>query len=467
MWGLLGCLFLISGVVYTYREIRVIKKENDLLIISFVRLLYACSCGYFAAILCFLYAFNGIELHLSTLVVVDYRESSLINLFIFWMCSVIGYVTLSLGYRIVRNKKIVFGKKRLLKGEMSDQLILLTALLCTIIGYVAIFIWTSDMGGISNYIKLASALRGDYANVLGNYHMGWRKVARILPPATYMTFFLILKSHGRILRYWAAFIVSTIGSIIYLICNDGRLTAVMFLLVLAVGYFRYGDRRDKNIKKQFAIFAVVLFGAFVLLANLDNLSYFIRNGLAAPKKVNGHGNSIFMTLMSEFTYIYKSGMTAVENCFPDGKLMLLDDIAFGIKAYIPGTSFLGECTQVSLYNTILCTGNPNSLAGSIPCDMIALSLYDLSFFGPLIIPFAIGVAIRFIENHFRGKKNNPLSQTFYYGMALVFIRVVTYLDAYDFITSIVPYVLLYVITICMKIVGNIRGRRRKERYARW
>ena len=99
--------------------------------------------------------------------------------------------------------------------------------------------------------------------------------------------------------------------------------------------------------------------------------------------------------------------------------------------------------------------------------MIALSLYDLSFFGPLIIPFAIGVAIRFIENHFRGKKNNPLSQTFYYGMALVFIRVVTYLDAYDFITSIVPYVLLYVITICMKIVGNIRGRRRKERYARW
>ena len=72
MWAILGFLFLISGVIYIYREIRVIKRENDLIIISFVRLLYACSCGFFAAILCFLYSFNGIKLHLSTLVVVDY-----------------------------------------------------------------------------------------------------------------------------------------------------------------------------------------------------------------------------------------------------------------------------------------------------------------------------------------------------------------------------------------------------------
>lgn len=461
MWAILGFLFLISGIIYIYREIKVIKMENDLLIISFVRILYACSCGFFAAILCFLYSFNGIKLHLSTLVVVDYDEESLMNLFTFWLCSVIGYIFLSLGYRLVKNRKLIIGKKRLLRGEVNDCLIMLTALICTVVGYLAIIIWTSDMGGISNYIKLASAIRGDYANVLGNYHMGWRKIARLLPPATYMTFFLILKSHGKVLRYWFAFIISIVGSIIYLICNDGRLTTAMFLLVLAVGYFRYGDRRDENIKKQFAVFAVVLLFAFILLANLDNISYFIRNGAIASEKVNNSENGIFMSLMSEFTYIYKAGMTAVENCFPRGKLMLLDDIAFGIKAYIPGTAFLGDCMQVSLHNTILCTGNPHSLAGSIPCDMIAFSIYDLSYLGPIVIPFFIGVTIRFIENHFSKKKDNPLSQTFYYGMALVFIRLVTYLDTYDFITSIFPYILLYVITICVKFIGNIVEERRR------
>ena len=461
MWVILGFLFLISGIIYIYREIKVIKRENDLLIISFVRLLYACSCGFFAAILCFLYSFKGIKLHLSTLVVVDYDEEALMNLFIFWLCSVIGYIFLSLGYRLVKNRKLIIGKKRLLRGEMNDRLIMLTALICTVVGYLAIIIWTSDMGGISNYIKLASAIRGDYANVLGNYHMGWRKIARLLPPATYMTFFLILKSHGKVLRYWFAFIISIVGSIIYLICNDGRLTTAMFLLVLAVGYFRYGDRRDANIKKQFTVFAVVLLFAFILLANLDDISYFIRNGAIPSKKVSNSENGIFMSLMSEFTYIYKAGMTAVENCFPRGKLMLLDDIAFGIKAYIPGTAFLGDCMQVSLHNTILCTGNPHSLAGSIPCDMIAFSIYDLGYLGPIVIPFSIGVTIRFIENHFNKKKDNPLSQTFYYGMALVFIRLVTYLDTYDFITSIFPYVLLYVITICVKFIGNIVEERRR------
>lgn len=461
MWVILGFLFLISGIIYIYREIKVIKRENDLLIISFVRLLYACSCGFFAAILCFLYSFKGIKLHLSTLVVVDYDEEALMNLFIFWLCSVIGYIFLSLGYRLVKNRKLIIGKKRLLRGEMNDRLIMLTALICTVVGYLAIIIWTSDMGGISNYIKLASAIRGDYANVLGNYHMGWRKIARLLPPATYMTFFLILKSHGKVLRYWFAFIISIVGSIIYLICNDGRLTTAMFLLVLAVGYFRYGDRRDENIKKQFTVFAVVLLFAFILLANLDDISYFIRNGAIPSKKVSNSENGIFMSLMSEFTYIYKAGMTAVENCFPRGKLMLLDDIAFGIKAYIPGTAFLGDCMQVSLHNTILCTGNPHSLAGSIPCDMIAFSIYDLGYLGPIVIPFSIGVTIRFIENHFNKKKDNPLSQTFYYGMALVFIRLVTYLDTYDFITSIFPYVLLYVITICVKFIGNIVEERRR------
>lgn len=111
MWAVLGFLFLMSGIIYICREIRVIKRENDLLIISFVRLLYACSCGIFAAILCFLYAFYGIKLHLSTLVVVDYNEASLMNFFIFWIFTVIGYFSLSFGYKIVGNRKLVVLKK--------------------------------------------------------------------------------------------------------------------------------------------------------------------------------------------------------------------------------------------------------------------------------------------------------------------------------------------------------------------
>lgn len=460
MWTVLGLLFLTSGLIYTFREIRVIKRANDLLIISFVRLLYACSCGYFAAMVCFLYSFYGIQLHLSSLVILNYSDSTLYNFFVFWMLSVIGYLFLSIGYRIVGNYKIVLTKKKLLKNdEMSDNLILLTAIICIVIGYVAIYIWTSDMGGVANYIKYASAIRGDYKNVFGNYHMGWRKFAKILPPSTFMTFFLLLKNKGRLMRYWIVFVISIIGTFTYLICNDGRLTTAMFFIILIIGFFRYGDRRNKNIRKQFIVFAIVLFLAFLLLANLDDISYFIRTGTFASQKSDNENNSAFMTLMSEFTYIYKSGVTAVENCFQNNRLMIVDDIVFGIKAFVPGIGFLGNATQVSLYNTILCTGDVNSLAGAIPCDIIALSLYDLRFIGPFLVPFLVGCVIKLIENHFTNKKNNPLSQTFYYGLALVFIRLVTYCEVYDFLNSIFPYILMLIVSFMVKLMGNILSRR--------
>lgn len=450
MWILLGMLFLFSGLVYVYREIRFIKSKNDLYIISFMRLLYACSCGFFAAILCFLYAFRGIQLHLSTLVVIDYSTKSLEAFYIFWFCSVIGYIALSGGYKLVGNKKIVFRisqNRRAKKRGMTDQQVFWIALACTMVGVLALIIWTSDMGGIQSYIELASAIRGDYSNVYGNYHMGWRKIAKILLPATYMFFFLALKEGKRKLYYWFFFIISLIAAVIFLICNDGRLTTAMFFLILAVGFYRYGKRRSENIKRQFIHFGILLLIAFVLLANLDTISYMIRNSGEIPTNTSSNKDGILLNLMSEFSYIYKSGVTAVLNSFPEGKLMIIDDIMFGLKAYLPGGYLFGDYIQVSRYNTILCTGDAGSLAGSIPCDIIALSLYDLSYLGVLVIPFTIGAIVRFIENHYTGKKDNPLSQTFYYGLTLIFIRVVTYCEVYDFFTAVFPYIILWVISL--------------------
>lgn len=457
MWILLGCLFLLSGIFYVFREIKIIKLENDLLIISFVRLLYACSCGFFASILCFLYAFSNIKLRLANLVIIEYTSESLQNLFLFWFCSVIGYAFLSLGYKSLGNKRIVLGKKQLVpNGILSDGWILLVAIICCMAGYIAIFIWTSDMGSIASYIKLASAIRGDYANDLGNYHMGWRKIAGILTGATYIMFFLLLKNHGRGLLNWIVFIASLIGAVIYLICNDGRLTTAMFALILLVGFFRYGDRRNNNIKKQFVILALILLFALILLANLDNITYYIRNGKMMPADtVSTEPSGMFISLMNEFSYIYKSAVTAIEHCLSGGKLLFLDDLVYCIREYIPGTSFLGDGIQVSRYNTILCTNNRFNLGGAIPCDMISLSLYDFNFLGPIIVPFLIGFVIRAIENHFSKKKDNPLAQTFYYGMALVFIRSVTYLEVNDIFISLLPYILIYIFSFAVKMLANL------------
>lgn len=462
MWILLGILFLLCGCIYATREILLIRRVNDLYIISFVRLLYACSYGFFPAILCFLYVFQGIKVGLASLVVIRYDNQTLESMFLFLIFSVVGYIALSFGYRSIGNKVVRFkiskySTKKI--GELCDKQIFWIGAICLIIGITAFLIWTSDMGGIQKYMELASAIRGDYKNVYGNTHMGWRKIARVLLPSTYIFYFLCLKNKKKRISHLLLFIISIGFAVLFLICNDGRLTTTLFFMILIVGYFRYGERRDKNIKKQLFQFVLLLLVAFLLLANLDNISYFIRHQGRLPELSSSNKDGVLVTLMNEFSYIYKSGTTSVENCFPNGKLMFIDDIMFGLTTYMPGGSILGSYTQVSLYNTILCTGNVNSIAGSIPCDMISLSLYDLGYIGPIIIPFIIGLVIRIIENYCHGKKNNPLCQTFYYGWVLIFIRVVNYFEVYDFITSLFPYIVLWIVSITINWSNLLLKRR--------
>ena len=458
MWVVVGLLFLLSGIIYLSKEIKFIKRNNDLFIISYARLIYSCSCGFFGAMLCFLYAFRGVEMRLSTLIIMDYDNEALINLFIFWMLSVIGYCFLCIGYKIVGTKRIVLSSSNQLRRRLlSDNQVYIVALSCFLIGLIGLLIWTSDMGGIFQYIRLASAIRGDYQNVFGNTHMAYRQIARILLPATYLFFFLAIKRNNAKRLYKISFIIAFVFAVFYLLCNDGRLTIAMFFGVLVIGKLRYGRNEGTDIKKQFMKLAFLIVLASILLAKLDDITYYIRNHAfrvgESQEKVG-----IFETLMSEFTYIYKSGITAVANCFPNGRLMILDDILFGISAYLPGGISLGDHIRVSLLNTVLCTNNAVNQAGSIPCDIIAYSLYSLSYLGIVIIPFGVGAVIRFVENSFYRKKHNPLEQTLYAGMILTFLRLITYCDTYDFLTSIFPYIFLWVLAYFASIMFKNKNR---------
>lgn len=456
MWTILGILFFISGIIYLIRETRFIKRHNDIYIISYARLLYSCSCGFFGAILCLLYAFQGTRLHLSTLVIMEYDSEALNNLFIFWLCSVIGYCFLNLGYEIIGRKRIALSsKRRFRRGLLSDRQIYFIAVICFLIGLIGLIVWTSDIGGIFQYINLASALRGDYQNVYGNTNMAYRQIAKILLPAAYLFFFLSIKEKTTKILYKVSFIVSLIFAVFYLLCNDGRLTTAMFFVMLVIGKLRYGKNEGTDIKKQFIKLAILLVVAFIFLAKLDDVTYFIRNK-TFPIKSSNEETSIFETLMQEFTYIYKSGITAVANCFPNGRLMLIEDIIFALSAYLPVGLNSDDFMRVSLLNTILCTNNSVNQAGSIPCDIIAYSLYSLSYVGVIIIPFLVGIVIRFIENNFQGKKYNPLEQTLYAGMILSFFRLITYCDAYDFITSIMSYIFLWALSYFVKILFHVK-----------
>ena len=107
-WAILGGLFFISGMIYILREIKYISRLHKLKIISFTRLIYSLTYGFFPALLCFLYAFNNQKLQLSSLVIMDYDSEALGNLYLFWLFSVVGYIALNVAYSLFAEKKLRF-----------------------------------------------------------------------------------------------------------------------------------------------------------------------------------------------------------------------------------------------------------------------------------------------------------------------------------------------------------------------
>lgn len=440
MWFLLGILFLGTGIVFLVREIRYIKVQKDIIIISYMRLLFSLTYGFIPSIMCFLYAINGTQIRLKTLVKVDYSSAGLSNLYLFWLCSIIAYVFLSIGYK--KNIKI----KRLkptVHVELSQLQISFVGYITLIIGFFSLYMWTKTEGSITNFILKANWYRGDYTNSLQNAYAMFRQPAKLVTVAALIFFFQLInnKEKHKIVSL-VGYILSLIASVLYLLCTDGRLQIAMFFGIQFISFFLYRKGEAKLSKKQLILIGFFGVLALIFIAKLNDITYFIRFGQIAES--SSSDDNIFQTLMSEFGYIYESAQTAIETTlFKGGKLFIFDDIVRGIFSILPSKLTPGGFELVWRYNTLICTGDPT--AGTIPCDMIAESIYDLHIIGVVIIPWFWGLFARKVEDFYENRKDNSFNRAMYMGLLLLFFRIVNYCELYDFIRGLFAYIITFII----------------------
>ena len=267
MWFFLGVLYLICGGIYLYREIKFIKRENDLLLVSYARLIYCLTFGVVPALLCFMYAFQGIEVKLKTLVAVSYSTDGLIDLYIFWLLSVIGYIALNVGYR--KKYRLKIRNHYLLKAdtyEMSELQSFVLALVCLIIGVVSLYLWTKNEGNIFNFIVKANWYRADYTNSQNNTYAMFKQPAKLVQVSTYLFFFYLIqnKCKHKIL-FLVGYIAAFVSSVLYLLCTDGRLAIALFFGMQLLGIVLYRSPDIKITKKQIYIIAIIAVTALILI----------------------------------------------------------------------------------------------------------------------------------------------------------------------------------------------------------
>lgn len=446
MWFFLGILYLICGVVYLYREIKFIKKESDLLLISYARLMYCLTFGIIPALLCFMYVFQDMEVKLKTLVAVSYSTDGLIYLYIFWLLSVIGYIALNVGYQ--KKYRLRIGNHYLLKAdtyEMSELQSFSLASICLVIGIVSLYLWTKNEGNIFNFIVKANWYRADYTNSQNNTYAMFKQPAKLVQVSTYLFFFYVIRNKCKhkilfLLGYIAAFA----SSVLYLLCTDGRLAIALFFGMQLIGVVLYRSSDIKITRKQIYIIAIVAVAALISISKLDDITYFIRYGHFNTAAIKEESNS-FITIMNEFGYIYESGQMSIEhNIFLSGRWMILDDIVRGIFSCFPSRFTPDGFERVWRWNTYLCTGS--TLAGTIPCDIISESIYDLGLLGPVIVPYFWGKLMKYIEVYFGKKKSVAFNRACYTCLALAFFRIINYCELYDFTRGLFAFLIMWLLS---------------------
>ncbi|MGN0457143.1 MAG: hypothetical protein ACI4F2_09820 [Acutalibacteraceae bacterium] len=448
-WLLLGIGFLSTGIFYLAYELRYINREKRLKFVSFFRLMYSLTFGLVPAVLCFAYGAFGIKFALKTLIIMDYSEESLFCLFVFWLLSIIFYFIFNLAYKTAgeRAVRINYGNRRLSKKmHLSENQIFCIALFCFFVGCISLYIWTIDLGGVFEFIPLASGIRGDYLNTYGNTHTAWRQPARICLPASYLFFFLAInKNNKHKIRNVIMAVISVFVALLFLLCNDGRMTIAFYFAVLLIGFVTKASINIKNTKKAIVGICIVAICCGILLSKLDDITYFFRHWEFRPEELSGN-KSVFDSLMEEFLFVYKSGITSVQvHFFGDGGLKILSDLFVGLTALIPSRFLPSGLITMWRYNTILCTGSTSPTMAIIPCDIVSLSIYDLGIIGVILIPLIVGAAISLLEGHFKDKPQDSYHLTMYYGLVLAFLRLPSYASLNDFLLGIFPYLLIYLI----------------------
>jgi len=151
--------------------------------------------------------------------------------------------------------------------------------------------------------------------------------------------------------------------------------------------------------------------------------------------------------MNEFGYVYESGQISIgSSLFQGGRLYVIDDIVRGIFSILPSRFTPAGFELVWRYNTFLCTGSWS--AGTIPCDIISESIYDLNVLGIIVLPWFWGQLARKVEISYQDRKGNAFNRAMYMGMVLLFFRAINYCGLYDFMRGFFAYLVTYVIAYC-------------------
>lgn len=454
--AVLSCIF---GLLCIGREVYVILRTKRIRISNLFLIMYGVTYGIVLSLLLALdmagiYRADGIFLR------VDYSPEGIVRLGWWFVAAVAGYGAFRVGY-MLRNTRAVRWRltlgggadrsvRRVVSAGTRERLLLgrlqITAFVCFVIGLVCFMIWAQGWGGYGNlFLNAASIRNGSYG--LRNPLAFFAKPAQIVATVSVIALLLIRRRFNVGINV-LLFLLSFTVAMLYYSAKDGRMVMAMYLLIIFfMGGDIFGSKTAVGRKLAWLIALFVLFVAVVL--NMDRLLKPLR-GVALLQSAD---TTVLEEMLDELSYIYVAGQTAMEELTTNGSPLLLGhDIGQALFAWVPSALTPDGLIDVWDYNTSLIAAG--RVSAQFPTDMISTSLYDLGLLGPVLLPFAWGLGVSWLERRFR-ERSSPLTEVLYCSLSLTLVRVVDYCNLHYTVASVFH---LFVAMVVFWIVRRLKWR---------
>lgn len=357
--------------------------------------------------------------------------------------TILVYLMFGFGYKI-KQRDIP------LKDGTMDQNVVLISTIFTIISFVALVLWASGFGGINQLINDANSIRAGFIGSSSNVAFFKHFVPLSMLSVFLLFYYLFIddsnKGKRKVIYAIILFVPSIIISVVYILANDGRMLAGIFIMLLFLLKLK-NDYEIKGVSLKYIFFKLFVITVIValLILNADNIFRLFRGTQILN---SNETNSILKTITKEFSFIVTGLQTAIVNRFNEtAEFMLKNDIGNGIFAWLPTSLKPVSYVDVWDYNTKLINSGGY---GQAPTSIVAQSLYDFGMIGCIIIPAFYGFIVRKVEKILNSYPNNTFMSTIYIVLGFYLAKGMAYFSMYNIMMNIFFIVVACIIYWMMK-----------------
>lgn len=316
--------------------------------------------------------------------------------------------------------------------------VLYVAIVMLVLGLVCDHLYLRAYGGYDNYLNYSLALRSGV--VLVNNPFSFLIIFRdCIIFSSYLFFSQIRKNEKFNLVSFVMFLIAFFFTMKVLYSNSGRLSILLYFLILLLFYL------CRNKTWKYINLKIMAIGLGVLIIFVW-AAFFVGHLLS-----RNIADNILLQMTKEFSFIFVNFKVQLENLTFDNYRFFIDVILLPVFI-LPSSiwsSRLGVQTASTL-NTIFISGAPKgtgNVYGEMPIDLISLSYMQLGIFGLVVIPLVYSFLFCKIYKFAKQIRNTEASRIIcLYVVFVIGIETIFYADpqhivyrAFDFIIFMILY----------------------------